>query len=88
MCPPGVDLYVKCEFFNPLASVKDRLAIAIIEDDEGVIYADLDRELRVDLALAWRTDDDSPALVRLLDVLAECAHELDPRPATVPGGPQ
>ena len=34
MCPPGVDLYVKCEFFNPLASVKDRLAIAIIEDAE------------------------------------------------------
>jgi cysteine synthase A len=25
---------VKCEFFNPLASVKDRLAIAIIEDAE------------------------------------------------------
>lgn len=55
---------------------------------EGVVYADLDRELRVDLALAWRTDDDSPALVRLLDVLAERAPELDPRPATDPGGPQ
>jgi cysteine synthase A len=27
-------LYVKCEFFNPLSSVKDRLAIAIIEDAE------------------------------------------------------
>jgi cysteine synthase A len=27
-------MYVKCEFFNPLASVKDRLAIAIIEDAE------------------------------------------------------
>ena len=27
-------MYVKCEFFNPLASVKDRLAIAIIEDGE------------------------------------------------------
>src|SRR3979490_1962455 len=29
-----VTMYVKCEFFNPLASVKDRLAIAIIEDAE------------------------------------------------------
>jgi cysteine synthase A len=27
-------MYVKCEFFNPLASVKDRLAIGIIEDAE------------------------------------------------------
>jgi cysteine synthase len=32
--PAHVTLYVKCEFFNPLASVKDRLAIAIIEDAE------------------------------------------------------
>jgi cysteine synthase len=29
-----VDIYVKCEFFNPGSSVKDRLAIAIIEDAE------------------------------------------------------
>jgi len=34
LAPQGVDMYVKCEFFNPLASVKDRLAIAIIEDAE------------------------------------------------------
>jgi cysteine synthase A len=34
MAPPGTTLYVKCEFFNPGASVKDRLAIAIIEDAE------------------------------------------------------
>ncbi len=27
-------MYVKCEYFNPLHSVKDRLAIAIIEDAE------------------------------------------------------
>jgi cysteine synthase A len=32
--PANVALYVKCEFFNPGASVKDRLAIAIIEDAE------------------------------------------------------
>jgi len=34
MAPPGVDLYVKLEYFNPLSSVKDRLALAIIEDGE------------------------------------------------------
>jgi len=30
----GVTLYVKAEYFNPLASVKDRLAVNIIEDAE------------------------------------------------------
>jgi cysteine synthase A len=34
LAPEGITMYVKCEFFNPLASVKDRLAIAIIEDAE------------------------------------------------------
>ena len=34
LAPAGTTMYVKCEFFNPLASVKDRLAIAIIEDAE------------------------------------------------------
>jgi cysteine synthase A len=34
LAPKHVTLYVKCEFFNPLGSVKDRLAIAIIEDAE------------------------------------------------------
>jgi len=34
LAPPNVEMYVKCEFFNPLSSVKDRLAIAIIEDAE------------------------------------------------------
>jgi len=34
MGPDNVDLYVKVESFNPLASVKDRLAIAIILDAE------------------------------------------------------
>ncbi len=34
LAPQHVTLYVKCEFFNPLGSVKDRLAIAIIEDAE------------------------------------------------------
>jgi cysteine synthase A len=34
LAPPASSLYVKCEFFNPASSVKDRLAIAIIEDAE------------------------------------------------------
>ena len=32
LAPDHVDLYAKLEFFNPMASVKDRLAIAIIDD--------------------------------------------------------
>lgn len=35
MGPSHVDLYVKVESFNPLASVKDRLAFAIITDAEN-----------------------------------------------------
>jgi cysteine synthase A len=34
LAPAHVTLYAKCEFFNPMSSVKDRLAIAIIEDAE------------------------------------------------------
>ncbi len=34
MAPAGIDMYVKVEAFNPMASVKDRLAIGIIEDAE------------------------------------------------------
>ena len=34
IAPAHVTMYVKCEAFNPLSSVKDRLAIAIIEDAE------------------------------------------------------
>jgi cysteine synthase len=34
LAPQGVTIYVKCEAFNPLSSVKDRLAIGIIEDAE------------------------------------------------------
>ena len=35
MTPAGRTIYAKCEFFNPLSSVKDRLALAIIEDAEA-----------------------------------------------------
>lgn len=34
LAPKNVSMYVKAEFFNPLASVKDRLAFAIINDAE------------------------------------------------------
>lgn len=34
LAPEGIKLYVKVEAFNPMASVKDRLAIGIIEDAE------------------------------------------------------
>ena len=34
LAPDHVDLYVKAEFFNPAASVKDRLAVSIIEEAE------------------------------------------------------
>ena len=34
LAPRDVTMYVKCEYFNPMGSVKDRLAIAIIEDAE------------------------------------------------------
>ena len=34
IAPAGVNLYVKCEAFNPLSSVKDRLALGVIEAAE------------------------------------------------------
>lgn len=34
LAPPGVNLYVKVEAFNPMGSVKDRLALAVIEAGE------------------------------------------------------
>ena len=34
LAPAGVEIYVKAEFFNPAGSVKDRLALAIIEEAE------------------------------------------------------
>ena len=34
LAPAGVNLYVKIEAFNPMGSVKDRLALGIIEDAE------------------------------------------------------
>lgn len=39
IAPEGIDMYVKVESFNPMASVKDRLAYAIIKDarDSGAL---------------------------------------------------
>jgi len=34
IAPEGMNMYVKCEFFNPLSSVKDRLALGVIEHAE------------------------------------------------------
>ncbi len=34
MAPEGINLYVKIEAFNPMGSVKDRLALGVIEDAE------------------------------------------------------
>ena len=34
LAPAGMEIYVKAEFFNPAGSVKDRLAVSIIEEAE------------------------------------------------------
>jgi cysteine synthase len=34
LVPPDVNLFVKIEAFNPLGSVKDRLALGVIEEAE------------------------------------------------------
>src|SRR5580704_19525788 len=35
LAPPHVNLFVKIEAFNPLGSVKDRLALGVIDDAES-----------------------------------------------------
>src|SRR5258707_4389193 len=34
LAPAGINVYVKLEAFNPMGSVKDRLALGVIEDAE------------------------------------------------------
>ena len=41
LAPEHVEMYVKMESFNPMASVKDRLAFAIINDARPVSYTHL-----------------------------------------------
>jgi cysteine synthase A len=35
LAPPGIDLFVKVESFNPMGSVKDRMALSVIEQAES-----------------------------------------------------
>ena len=46
LAPPRVNLYVKVEAFNPMGSVKDRLALGVIEDAErsGALQPGPDRD--------------------------------------------
>jgi cysteine synthase A len=39
LVPPGIDLFVKVESFNPMGSVKDRMALSVIQqaEREGVL---------------------------------------------------
>ena len=32
LAPPDVNVYVKVESFNPMGSIKDRMALALIEE--------------------------------------------------------
>jgi hypothetical protein len=34
LAPPGIDLFVKVESFNPMGSVKDRMALSVIQQAE------------------------------------------------------
>ena len=45
LAPDHVDLYVKAEAFNPAGSVKDRLAVSIIEEAEKElgVYQKIDK---------------------------------------------
>ena len=34
LAPDGINLYVKAEYFNPASSVKDRLALVLLDEAE------------------------------------------------------
>ena len=44
--PGNVNIYVKIESFNPMGSVKDRLALGVIEDAERLLIRPIEQELR------------------------------------------
>jgi DNA-binding transcriptional LysR family regulator len=83
-----------------LTYVAAGLGVAVLPESaqalhvEGVRFVPVDDDVHVDLALAWRADDPSPALARFLEAL-EAHRFLAPAafpvstPQTVPlGGPQ
>jgi len=65
LAPPGIDLFVKVEAFNPLGSVKDRLALGVIEAAEGsgdaVAMKLIDRLLAIPNAEAMKGSKDLAA---------------------------
>ena len=47
LAPGGINLFVKVESFNPMGSVKDRLALGVIEDAERLGYDSVWEEVAV-----------------------------------------
>lgn len=50
---PDVDIYVKCEFLNPGGSIKDRMALRMIEEAEKMVCSAAYHQGRMSLQL-WR----------------------------------
>jgi hypothetical protein len=59
LAPPGVEVFVKLKSRNPLGSVKDRLALALIEDAEArgtPLFADIPTDMtEQEIALSQST---------------------------------
>ena len=73
LAPPGVEMFVKIESFNPMASVKDRMALSVIEQAERDLA-----ELRVgivggDVGGEATHEGSALELVRELDLLGRQA---------------
>lgn len=45
LAPQGAKVYMKCEFFNPMASVKDRIGRAMIEAGEAAGHVNQDTHI-------------------------------------------
>ena len=50
LAPAGVTMYVKCEFFNPLGSVKDRIGVSMIDALEAHYQAFVTDLVKTDAA--------------------------------------
>ena len=79
LAPDGVNVYVKVESFNPMGSVKDRLALGVIEDAEQkgelrpgqTIVEATSGNTGIGLAMVTAVKiDDSRAATGMFDVLA------------------